>query len=330
MKTLRWGILGAGKISGDFCLALRTVPKDEHQIVSVAARKQEDADRFAKHHNIPTAYSSYDSLATDADIDIVYIGVIHTNHAHLSIKMLEAGKHVLCEKPMAMSAAQAKQVLDVARDRKKLFLEGFWSRFFPVYNQLREELSKQTVGEVRALSVHFGFEFDSEVVTDIKLGGGVSLDIGCYAVQLANLVFNGERPEKIIAHGLLFPSGADKVASVSLFYKGDRVAQFFITGNVPLDNRAIVFGSRGIIEIPGFWCPTSITTPEKTYNFELPVLPESTQYTNSAGFVYEIRAVREAILNGLMELPEMKHSDSLLVAEIQDEILQQLGVKYCS
>jgi dihydrodiol dehydrogenase / D-xylose 1-dehydrogenase (NADP) len=212
-KATHWGIVGAGKISNDFCLAIGTFPAHEHDIVAVAARRQEDADSFAQKHGIKHAYADYAAIAADANVDVVYIGVLHPRHAELSMLMLSAGKHVVCEKPMAMSASEARRVIDTARANKKLFLEGFWSRFFPAYNQLRTELEQGSIGEVRALSVHFGVKFEESETSRVinkEMGGGVALDIGCYAVQLANLVFNMERPEKIFVHGSLFSTGVDK------------------------------------------------------------------------------------------------------------------------
>jgi len=327
----RWGIVGAGKISNDFCLALRTLPETEHKIVAVAARKQEDAEAFAAKHGIGQAFGSYDLIASNPDVDIVYIGVLHPSHAKLSIQMLNAGKHVLCEKPMAMSATEAKCVIAAAQESKKLFVEGFWSRYFPVYKQLRKELESKSIGDIRTLSVHFGFKFpisDDSRVMNKELGGGVMLDIGCYAVQLANLVFNMEKPEKIFVHGIKFPSGVDKKLSATLIYKDDRIAQFLIAGDCELANRAVISGTEGSIEMPQFWCPTEITTPTGTKKYDLPVISEPTFFINSVGLAYQIRAVREAILNGLTEVPEVKHADSMLVAEIVDEFLHQMDISY--
>jgi len=160
------------------------------------------------------------------------------------------------------------------------------------------------------------------------MGGGVTLDIGCYAIQLANLIFNMERPEKIFVHGYKFPTGVDKKFSATLMYKDDRIAQFLIAGDCQLSNIAVISGTEGSIEIPQFWCPTEITTPSGTQKYDLPVLSDPTVSSSSAGLAYQITAVREALLSGLTEMPEVKHADSILIAEIMDEFLRQLDVTY--
>lgn len=313
---------------------MRTLPPQEHQLVAVAARELSSAENFAKKHGVTRAYNSYQSVADDPDVDVVYIGTMHSNHVELSLMALTAGKHVLCEKPMSLLAADARKVVSFARDKKLLFVEGFWSRFFPAYKQLRQELAAGTVGEVQGLMVSFGYQpqWDkNERVFRKDLGGGVTKDIGVYPVQLACLVFNDEKPEKILTHGHLHTTGVDRTAHVLLGYKDGRTAQCTITGECHLPNTATIYGTKGCLELAApFWCPTSLKTPTQLYEYSLPVTSEPTRFKNSAGFVYEIQAVRQGILAGLLELPEISHSNSLLIADIQDEILAQLGNTYSS
>lgn len=330
-RPTRWGIISAGKISSDFCIALRTLPRTEHEIVAVAARKLDDAEAFAKRHGVKKAYGSYESLAADPDVEIAYIGSIHPKHCEQSLMLLEAGKHVLCEKPMGMSAAETKKILKAAKEKKLFFAEGFWSRHFPAYDQLRQELAANPIGDIRLVSVDFGFAFDWETVERVakkECGGGVILDIGCYGIQLASLVFKKERPERIVANGVLYSTGVDRSVSVTLFYKGGRMAQILITGDSLLSNTAHIYGTTGTLTLPNFWCPSELKTPSKTFSYPLPEPPEKTHFTNSVGFVYQINSVRKALLEGKTEVSQIDHEDSLLIAEIQDEILRQVGVAY--
>jgi len=328
----RWGIIGAGAISHDFCLALRTLPTDEHQLVAVAARDLSSAEQFAAKHQVVRAYNSYATLAGDPDVDIVYIGTVNSNHVELSLMSLTAGKHVLCEKPMSLSRDDARKVIELARQKKLLYVEGVWSRFFPAYRQLRQELSSGSIGDVRGLMVSFGVTFNweqNERLYRRELGGGVTKDIGCYTTQLACLVFNNEQPEHIYTHGLLHSTGVDRVGHVMLAYSGGRVAQCSVTGESRLPNTAIVYGTKGRLELAApFWCSTSLTTPTQTHTFSLPETAQPTKFSNSAGFVYEIRAVRQALCQGKLELEEISHADSLVIAGIQDTVLAQLGVQY--
>lgn len=329
----RWGIISTGLISNDFCLALRTFPAEQHQIVAVGARSLEDANNFAKKHNISGAYGCYEDVANDPNVDIVYIGTIHPLHCKISKMMLLAGKAVLCEKPMAMSAAEAQEVINTAHETQKLFVEGFWSRFFPVYDQLHKEIvAGNSVGEIRLLTVEFGVKFDWETnkrMSEKEFGGGVTLDIGCYAIQMANFVFHQEYPERIVASGVLHETGVDKQVSVTLHYKNDKMAVILVSGECILSNSATIYGTDGQIRIPAkFWCPLTLETPNKIYQYQLPETSEPTYFENSAGFAFEINRIREALIEGKTETSQMTHDDSILIAKIQDEILNQLGVRY--
>jgi len=328
-KPTRWGIVSAGKISGDFCIALRTLPRAEHEIVAVAARKMEDAESFAKRHDIKKAYDSYESLAADPDVEIAYIGSIPTKHCEQSLMMLEAGKHVLCEKPMGMSADETRKIIKRAKAKKLFLAEGFWSRYFPAYDQLQQELEGNPIGDIRFISVHFGYPFNweaSETLSKKECGGGVTMSLGCYGIQLATLIFKKERPERIIASGVLYPTGVDRSVSTTLFYKGGRMVQILTTGDMLLSNTALIYGTTGTVTLPNFWCPTELKTPKEAFSYPLPEPPEKTLYLNSVGFVYEINSVRKALLEGKTEATQIDHEDSVLIAEIQDEILHQVGI----
>lgn len=332
-RVLRWGIVSAGLIANDFCLALRTLPADEHQLVAVAARSLEKAKQFAERHGVKSAYGSYESIAQDPDVDVAYIATIHPAHVPLSMMMLAAGKHVLCEKPMSLTTAGAKKVLDFAQQKQLFFVEGFWSRYFPAYDQLRRELSSGSIGEVKGLEASFGVAFDRNQTPRFfskELGGGVVRELGVYPIQLACLVFRNEKPEKICVNGHLLDNGEDMSADIMLCYKDGRTAHIIARGDCWLPNSAVIWGTKGRLEIPlPFWAPTRLKTPTQDYEFdELPKTSEPTVLINSAGFVYEINAIRSAILQGELQVSQITHCDSLLISEIADEILRQLGVHY--
>jgi len=158
--ALKWGIASAGKISHDFAVALSTLPEDEHSIVAVAARDLKRAEEFAKTFEIPKSYDSYEKLAKDPEIQIVYIGAIHPQHYDIGIMMLENGKHVLCEKPLCMNEKQARKLITYA-ERKKLFLmEAVWSRYFPAYQYIRKQIETGLLGNIEQVDVQFGFDLN--------------------------------------------------------------------------------------------------------------------------------------------------------------------------
>lgn len=326
----RWGIASAGKISHDFVTALSTLSSDEHQVVAVAAQQLSRAKTFASEHNIPHAYGSYDELARNSDIEVVYIGTINTMHFDIAKLMLEAGKHVLCEKSLTLNLKQTKELVSLAKQKKLFLMEAVWSRCFPAYEALRKELEAGTVGEVLQVIVSFGVVIDEIDRLRLKeLGGGTTLDLGVYVLQFAQLVFGPSAPESVVAQGYLNENGVDTSTSVTLKYKGGKTATLNTHSKVKLPNEAYVIGTKGTIKvIEPFWCPTTITTPEKTKEFILPTASKPFNFTNSAGLRYEAMEVRRCLRQDLLESPKITHEDSIILAQLEDEIRRQLGVVY--
>lgn len=144
--TMKWGIAAAGMISNDFVTALKVLPS--HEVVAVAARGLERAQAFAKEHDIPNAYQGYDKLGQDPNVEVVYVSVLNPQHYEVVKMMLEYGKHVLCEKPLAMNERQAKKMIELAKQKKVFLMEAVWSRCFPVYKELKKVIDNGDVGEV--------------------------------------------------------------------------------------------------------------------------------------------------------------------------------------
>lgn len=156
--ALKWGIAAAGKISHDFVTALGTLSDGDHEVVAVAARDQKRAAQFAQLHAIAAAYGSYEALANDANVEVVYVGTLNPQHYEVALLMLEHGKHVLCEKPLCMNEKESRKLIMYA-ERKKLFLmEAIWSRLFPSYQYLRKQIDHGNLGEIQKVEVDFGFE----------------------------------------------------------------------------------------------------------------------------------------------------------------------------
>ena len=153
---LRWGIVGTGRICQDFCLALLTCDPKEHSIVAVGSRSKSQAEDFSREFQLDAQvqiYGSQDEVFQDANVDIVYIGTIEQVHRNLCIKALNHQKHVLCEKPLAMNTSEIEEIIAAAKKTKNFIMEGIWSRFFPIYNYLRDAV--QRIGKVNL----FGFIF---------------------------------------------------------------------------------------------------------------------------------------------------------------------------
>ena len=154
-RPIRWGIAATGRIATDFTRGLAQVPDAE--VIAVASRTQEGADRFAFEHAIPHRHGSYEAMANDPDVDVVYVGTPHSRHCDDTLLYLNAGKHVLCEKPFAINEEQATRMADAARRNERFLMEAIWSRFLPAYVQLRKLVSDGRIGEIRMVEASFGF-----------------------------------------------------------------------------------------------------------------------------------------------------------------------------
>ncbi|XP_066265609.1 trans-1,2-dihydrobenzene-1,2-diol dehydrogenase-like [Branchiostoma lanceolatum] len=329
MAPTRWGFVSAGRISNEFKIALDTLPQDEHQVVAVAARSLESAQKFAKTHDIPRAYGSYAELAAQDDIDAVYIGSIHTQHAPLTTMMLQAGKPVLCEKPMSVNSREARQMIGLAKEKNLFFMEGVWSRFFPVYLKAREIMDSGGIGDVKLVTACFGFpKGDEPRMKERSQAGGSLLDLGFYPIQFANFVFKGEEPEDITVSGLLTDQEVDETVSIILKYSGNRMATLVCCMSSLLANEAYVYGTKGTLKIPSFWSPQELIAPDKTHKFPLPPPGKPINYFNATGFRFEAMEVRRCLQEGLKESPLMTHAMSLQIAGILDRARKVVGVVY--
>jgi len=330
MAPLRWGILSAGKISHDFVVAITVgLSKDEHQVVAVAARNLESANTFAKTHHIPKAYGSYDELVNDSEVDVVYIGSINPQHLPLVKLSLNHGKHVLCEKPLGMNVKETKEMLELAKSKKLFLMEAIWSRFFPVYQELRKQIDSGSLGDILQVFVTFG-----QTMSDVdrlrlkELGGGTALDIGIYCVQFAQFVF-GEKPLKVIAGGHLNADGVDESTSTTLIFSNGRTATLVTHSRVDLPNEAFVIGTKQTLKVRGpFWCPTEMEEVGRLVHYPLPKENMKMNFVNGTGMHYQCIEVRNCILKGELESKVVSHADTLLIAEILESIRKQVGVVY--
>ncbi|XP_069803806.1 trans-1,2-dihydrobenzene-1,2-diol dehydrogenase-like [Dendropsophus ebraccatus] len=324
----RWGICSAGKISNDFVVALQTLPAQDHQAVAVAARDLSRAKEFAQNHSIPKAYGTYEELAQDPDIDIVYVGAIHPAHRDLVLLFFNHGKNVLCEKPMTMNVKEVKELISAARKHNTFLMEAFWSRFFPVYEEIRSLLDRKVIGEVKLVRAEFCASLlGVPRAVEKELGGGALLDVGCYCVQFASMVFNGEKPESVTAKGFLHDTGVDETVTIILQYSGKRQAIITCSLATEMPNQAVISGTKGMIQIPSYmWSPTSLIVNGKETKYSLPPTTKHLYFHNSTGLSYEAEHVRQCLLKGLKESPVMSLVESELLATILEEVHVLLGI----
>ncbi|XP_052704838.1 trans-1,2-dihydrobenzene-1,2-diol dehydrogenase-like [Crassostrea angulata] len=328
--VLRWGICGAGFICNDFVSALLAPPNNVHEVVCVGARSLARAQEFANRFGIKKAYGSYEEVASDQYVDVVYIGVIHIHHVKLSKQILKAGKNVLCEKPVAACLSQILEVQQVAKDCKRFFMEAIWSRCFPIYRKIKEEIHSGNLGEIQHVQCQFCFpmvNLNMDRVIKPELGGGVLHDLGIYTIQLATMVFNNEKPLKITADASFSDQGVDQNGCITLTYKNGGKAVLVYSTLFEGKNSTIIYGSKGKIEIDDtFWSPVSANMPSGKITNEIPCGPAPNNFPNTGGLRYEADCVKKCLEAGNLECSEVTFADSQAINHIIDEVVRLTGI----
>jgi len=254
---LRWGLLAAGTIAAHFAAG---VEESKHGVLTaVAARNADRARDFAARFEIPKAYGSYEDLLADPDVDAVYVSTPHAMHGEWAIRAAEAGKHVLCEKPLTITAADAEEVIAAAREHDVFLMEAFMYRLHPQTRRLVELIASGAIGEVRAVDTTFSFDSNPEEtarLADPALGGGGILDVGCYCTSLARLVAQAAlgvdvvEPVEVSGMAKLSPSGVDEYATGLLRLPGDILATISCGIRLAREDGIRVFGTQGQLYVP--------------------------------------------------------------------------------
>jgi predicted dehydrogenase len=324
---LRWAILGTGKIANRFATALKNIP--EHaDLAAIASRRIESAERFGKTYGIKKRYEGYERVVEDPDIDIVYVGTPGVFH-HRDISLcLKGGKHVLCEKALTINAAEAEEVIAIARRRGLFLMEAMWTRFFPVHEHIRTLLAEGLLGELRGLIAPFIATTPADPTNrfyDIRLGAGVLLDLSSYGISWAYSLFG--KPEEVTGIAVFGETGADYQSACLLRHSEGQIATVTSSMIAHDVKDATVYGTEGKIVVHDPWYkPTACTlyrdghTPEV---FEHPL----GEYN---GYEYEAAAVMESIRAGKTECGTVPLNDSLEIMKILDEIRAQWGFTYPS
>ena len=256
MKHLQWGLLAAGNIAGRFARGLSST--DEATAVAVASRSLDKAQAFAKEHSIERAYGSYEELLADPDVDAVYISTPNDSHALWSIRCAEAGKHILCEKPVTLNEAELVAVVDAVRKSDVFFMEAFMYRCHPQWKRLLELLAVGTIGEVRLLESSFSFNMGYQplnIRNSYAMGGGGLMDVGVYCVSFSRLIA-GEEPVDCKAVGSISPEfGVDELAAGVLRFPSGICAHFPCGTRCGVPSQAVIFGTEGSISVASPWFP---------------------------------------------------------------------------
>lgn len=320
--TLRWGVLAPGRIAREW---VRTVHANTDQrVVAAASRTLERAQQFADEFGIDTAYGSYAQLVADPRVEAVYIAAPHSEHRALALLAIAAGKHVLIEKPIAVTVAEAADIIEAARAAGVFAMEAMWSRFLPQHTIVAQLLEAGDLGEVLTVTGDFGakFEFDpASRAFDPALGGGALLDIGVYPAWFAHFVLGA--PHAVTATGTLASTGVDAQAALILDYASGAQAAITTSMLVPTPLAATVSGTLARIEFPGpFMGPGSFSVTAGDERLEW---REPTGLRWGEGLCYQATAVAQHVADGLTESPWHSLDDTLEIMAVLESARTQLG-----
>ncbi|MBQ4818556.1 Gfo/Idh/MocA family oxidoreductase [Aquimarina sp. MMG016] len=320
LRKIHWGIIGLGNIAHQFAKDLALV--SDSKLLAVGSRTLEKSQNFAKQYEASKAYGSYDELMADTDIDIIYIATPHDSHADLTIRCLEHGKHVLCEKPIALNYKEAIRMVEASRANNKFFMEACWTRFNPSVRQTLLKINNREIGEVKYINADFAFNVGTPQgrIIDIKTGGGSLLDMGVYPLFLAYVILGS--PDKVLASANFYESGADKQTSMILQYQNAQAvlhSSFVSSSNMV----ATISGTEGRICLNSIWHETqsySVIKNNHKVDYQFP--------TKGKGFTYEIEECHQCIRDQKTESEIWSHQNSLDLIKIVDEVRNQTGLKF--
>ena len=324
--SLRWGVVGPGGIADRFVTALGR--HGSQQVVAIGSRSLDRAEAFAAKHGVEHFAGSYAELVDHHEVDVVYIATPHDSHRALAELALEAGKHVVVEKPIATTASDAAAIVDLARARGLLAMEAMWTHYLPQADVLRQLLERGAIGEVTHVAVDFGFSapYDPEHrLFNPAVGGGALLDAGVYPVSFAVSVL-GE-PRAVHAAGTLAATGVDDHAQLTLSFDG-ALASATTSLRSALPVRAVLSGTAGRIEIaPPYIAPSTLVLSTTA----IWASDDAVSWTDDAlsdtydALHYEADAAARFISEGRVESPVHGHAATVAVINVLEQARRQLG-----
>jgi predicted dehydrogenase len=313
--AVKWGIIGTGNIAKVFTEDLLSLTG--HTVVAVGSRSRDRSERFAATYGIARAYSSYQELADDDDVDVGYIATPHSSHYDDARICLEAGRAVLVEKPLCATEAEARSLTDLARGSGLFAMEAMWTRFNPLIARVREIVEAEMIGPVRFVQADFSDPTDYDPQSRLwnpGLAGGAVLDVGVYPVSLAAMILGD--PLEVKATGTVAPSGIEAEAGILTRYSSGAVATMYCGFLARSRQAAVIAGERGTIEIhPPFYNPTELTVTRIGHD---PVTQRRTPVGH--GYTHQAEEVARCLARGLTESPVMTLDSSADVLRTLDAV----------
>ncbi|MDE3001371.1 MAG: Gfo/Idh/MocA family oxidoreductase [Gemmatimonadota bacterium] len=323
-ERIRWGILSTGAIAKSFVKGLEAVP--DAAPVAVGSRTRQAADSFGDEFGIPRRHPSYEALANDPDVDVIYVATPHSLHRENSILCLRAGKPVLCEKPFTINRSEAADIVAAAREENLFLMEAMWTRFLPIMYQVRQWLRDGAIGEVRMVSADFGFGSrpgtSKSRLYDPALGGGALMDVGIYSLSFASMVYR-RPPSQVMSMGHIGELKVDEQAGMMLGYDSGEMAVLFTSIQCGTSHWAHIMGTKGMIRIhPPYWRGTTATLVRdgKETVVERPY--------DGNGYNCQAEAVGRYLREGKLESDEIPLDETVEIMGTMDTIRDRIGLKF--
>ena len=323
VPTLRWGVLGPGWIAERFVPSVQRHTRQE--IVAVGGRDPAKTQAFADRWRIATAHPGTEALVGDPAVDAIYVATPHHQHFPCALAAIEAGKHVLVEKPLALNAAEARKLAEAALAQRVFLMEAYWTDFLPKFDVLRQLLADGALGEIHTILADHGEHFSPDHrIMRPDMAGGPLLDLGTYPVAFATKILGPA--ERILATGQAAPTGVNGQASILLSHANDAQSVLHTTlfGHTPCE--AVIAGSLATLRISGsFYAPGDFTLTANDKVTQLHYREEPNRYEQ---LFHEAVHFAECVAHGSTESPIRPLLDSITTLETIDEVRRQLGIVF--
>ena len=322
-ESFHWGIIGPGRIAHKFAQGIQVI--NDADLYAIASTSSKRAQAFANQYKAEKAYSNYEEMVNDPNVDAVYIAVPHPFHFENAMLCLEAGKPVLCEKPLTVNSVESAKLIETARKKSLFLMEALWTRYLPIYRQVREWLVQGVIGEVKLLTFTMGFlaEFNAtDRLFNPDLAGGALLDLGIYPISISQWIY-GKNPAAFSVNSHFARTGVDDFTSIQLQYDDGAISQFSCGFLMDTLNELVIYGTKGRIHIhPDFWYSSRATlhTDKRESTVTKPL--------RGSGFEYETEEAMRCIREGKIESPDMPHAQSQANMELMDAIRKEIGLSY--
>jgi predicted dehydrogenase len=323
VRKIKWGILGPGWIAAKFAEGLKVV--DDAELYAVGSRSIDNAKKFAQDFKVTKAYGSYEELARDPDVDVIYIATPHILHYENTLLCLEHGKNVLCEKPFAINGKEVRGMIKMAKDKNLFLMEAMWSKFLPNLIKAKEIVDSGAIGKVKLLTANFTVKPDNPLEHrqfNKDLGGGALLDIGIYTVFLSLFLLG--KPESFKAMASIGSTDVDFSIGILFKYADETLSILHSSLIAGSDVIAEVHGETGKIVFEHLWfCPGNIKIVRP--NGEVTRVPLNFK---GNGYNYEAEEVVKCLNEGKTQSEIMSLEDSLEMIDILDSIRKETGIIY--